>query len=229
MKKPFFVFLFFLSIFNFGCAGEVGIDDAPSENSSSEPVLCQHNLQWSETQTFVDGAGRDFNMTVEYESLVDTGSFSAFEAAELAAWSVEVHEFMGLDNPEEAYEMLRHGHWLVTGTNERFDDIYNTSVINPMLEAKNVAAVIYINPRIGWPCYEVENEDVKWTSAIRANFWSRSDVYVIVHEMMHALSKATTGDSDSDHNDPTFWLRLNEDSVQARVIALYEQKYYPNR
>lgn len=197
------------------------VDYVISEESDNIGSECTEELFYTSEFRFESRyISYDFH---EYKMFIDVDKtenykIHALNVAKLAYMLAYDHKISGMPNNDKVVDILSNGHFVVVEDDHLFEQLYTSDRVPP----SQVGAFIDIGK--DWACWESPAE-TKWSSIIRAKLYSALDPDVIVHEMIHAVSYATYGDSDANHSNELLWDELGEDTLQSRVLGLYDMDF----
>jgi hypothetical protein len=163
--------------------------------------------------TYVDYDLNEYKMYVDVQ-YAKNYQISSLNVAKLAYMLTYAHEKMGFANNNAVKNLLSVGHFVVAEDDYIFDNLYGGP------DTGRVGAFIVVAAeRV---CWEIPKE-TNWSSVIRSRYYNptQEGAAVIVHEMVHAVSYATYGYSDSGHENEFLWQEFGGDTLQGTVMDLY--------
>lgn len=203
-----------------GCDGgfdvDTGQDNTPQHSDCTHQTYFERDFQGN--GIFLDPVTlQPYEMTIDVENFEDYFGLSAKQTAEFAYYLTRAHKNLGLPHNDLVYKYLKSGHYVVVNDDEVFGQLWGDQEA-----AKHIGAFVNFSRR---HCYEIPRGAV-WSSVIRAQYWNLRGSNVIVHEMIHMVSSATFGDSDSDHKNPLLWDFLDKQkSLMAETFREYERDH----
>jgi len=212
--------------------------DGDGGEPCSLPAVDSFEFEYEERGVFISPDYTVYEAVLTYQEETDRLSnttsvtmLSAKDAAEISYWVVKSYESL-LKNPKMAesmassdalYDLINYSHFHVLHQDDDFFWLWDAETWTTSPESFDDSYLLAFI-RMGG-CLPPAG-DAAFTSFYRSRYYfTKQDPWVVFHELMHMVSLAATGDSDSDHVQEWLWRDYGEETVAASAEQLFLENH----
>ena len=215
------------------------------DGSTSAPVVCSMHavdsfeLEHESKGTFISPEYTVYDAILTYQEETDRLSnttsitmLSAKDVAEISYWVVSSYEDMLRENPDmaltmagsdEVYSLINYSHFHILHQDDEFFRLWDaeTQAATPeVFDDSFIMAFV----RLGG-CLAPAG-DANFSSFYRSRYYfTKEDPSIVIHELMHMVSLAATGDSDPEHAQEWLWKDYGEETVAGDAEKLFLENH----